>query len=334
MRFTCKYAPGIFGFPGPDTSDDYLEYESSTDDDEEDKDEMYTMQISRKRKRPLPSEILVSLPNDHAKVYVGDQLKIQTDLETKFPASLMIEKCWLGNHPNANEPRSLINANWLIYEGCPLNENVTMFPVPIGTNPGFTFQITEAHSKMNQVYVFCLIGICTPDPGQSNGNIPKCVDPVKKCASDEWHTSPAAQQLSRRGPLYVTIPKHEVTPEKALKTSGSKHVLDDQEEDDLGSASLRSSHVVMVGVPAEIAVAISLASFLIGASLTGMLCCIHHRRAMSKTTRGRKYDGSERVHEGSELQSMIASPTMNGGVNGVNHHQPSTKLTSTNSENA
>jgi len=131
-----------------------------------------------------------------------------------------------------------------------------------------------------------------------------------------------------------TIPKHEVTPEKALKTSsGSKHVLDDQDqEEDLGSASLRSSHVVMVGVPAEIAVAISLASFLIGASLTGMLCCIHHRRAMSKTTRGRKYDGSERVHEGSELQSMIASPTMNGGVN--HHNQPSTKLTTNSSENA
>ena len=63
------------------------------------------MQISRKRKRPLPSEILVSRKNDHAKVYVGDQLKVQTDLQTKFPVSLMIEKCWLGNHPNANEPR-------------------------------------------------------------------------------------------------------------------------------------------------------------------------------------------------------------------------------------
>jgi len=258
---------------------------------------------------------------------------VQTDLQTKFPVSLMIEKCWLGNHPNANEPRSLINPNWLIYEGCPLNENVTMFPVPIGTNPGFTFQITNAHSKMNQLYVFCLIGICTPNPGQSNGNIPKCVDPVKKCASDEWHTSPAAQQLSRRGPLYVTIPKHEVTPEKALQTeSGSKHVYDQQDqEEELGSASLRSSHVVMVGVPAEIAVAISLASFLIGASLTGMLCCIHHRRAMSKTTHGRKYDGSDRIHENSELQSMIASPTLNGGVN--HHLQTSTKLT-TNSENA
>ena len=49
-------------------------------------------------------------------------------------------------------------------------------------------------------------------------------------------------------------------------------------------------------------------------------------------TRGRKYDGSERVHEGSELQPLqIASPTMNGGVN--HNPQPSTKLT-TNSENA
>ena len=64
----------------------------------------------------------------------------------------------------------------------------------------------------------------------------QCVDPVKKCASDEWHTSPAAQQLSRRGPLYVTIPKHEVTPEKALQTeSGSKHVYDQQDqEEELG----------------------------------------------------------------------------------------------------
>ena len=27
VRFTCKYAPGIFGFPVSDTSDDYLEYD-------------------------------------------------------------------------------------------------------------------------------------------------------------------------------------------------------------------------------------------------------------------------------------------------------------------
>ncbi len=51
------------------------------------------------------------------------------------------------------------------------------------------------------------------------------------------------------------------------------------------SPGLHSSHVVMVGVPAEIAVAIALASFIIGAALTGMLCCIHHRKAVPKSVR-------------------------------------------------
>ena len=57
-----------------------------------------------------------------------------------------------------------------------------------------------------------------------------------------------------------------------------------KDEDPLESPSLHSSHVVMVGVPAEIAVAISLASFLIGAALTGLLCRIHQKRTMNNKT--------------------------------------------------
>ncbi len=61
------------------------------------------------------------------------------------------------------------------------------------------------------------------------------------------------------------------------------------ESDEMGSQQhqpgLRSSHVVMVGVPAEVAVAIALASFFIGAALTGMLCCVHHRKAAQKGVR-------------------------------------------------
>jgi hypothetical protein len=64
----------------------------------------------------------------------------------------------------------------------------------------------------------------------------------------------------------------------------------------------------MVGVPLEIAVAIALASFVIGASLTGILCCIHHRKLTPKMMRhGDVIDPST---EGSELQSMIASPSL------------------------
>ena len=38
-----------------------------------------------------------------------------------------------------------------------------------------------------------------------------------------------------------------------------------------------------MGVPAEVAVVIALASFIVGAGLTGLLCCIHHRKATPKS---------------------------------------------------
>ena len=115
----------------------------------------------------------------------------------------------------------------------------------------------------------------------------QCVDPTQKCAedNDEWHVGPAAQQLSRRGPLYVTDQRLEVKfdspnlPHEAQKHSKKLEEFPPHQE----SPGLHSSHVVMVGVPAEIAVAISLASFLIGAALTGMLCRIHQRRSLKKS---------------------------------------------------
>ena len=36
-------------------------------------------------------------------------------------------------------------------------------------------------------------------------------------------------------------------------------------------------------MPAEVAVVIALASFIVGAGLTGLLCCIHHRKATPKS---------------------------------------------------
>ena len=118
----------------------------------------------------------------------------------------------------------------------------------------------------------------------------QCEDPIAKCSSDEWHISSAAQQLSRRGPLYVTDRRLNVDIDTAnfsglTLTQAPPDQLDQHlhESNQLESPVLHSAHVVMVGVPAEIAVAISIASFLIGAALTGMLCCIHHRKALPKS---------------------------------------------------
>ena len=111
----------------------------------------------------------------------------------------------------------------------------------------------------------------------------QCVeDPTAKCSSDDWHIDSAALQLSRRGPLYVTDRRLNVEIDTA-NISGLKLTELDPDQNSLESPVLHSAHVVMVGVPAEIAVAISIASFLIGAALTGMLCCIHHRKALPKS---------------------------------------------------
>ena len=86
-------------------------------------------------------------------------------------------------------------------------------------------------------------------------------------------------------------------------------------------------HVVMVGVPAEVAVAIALGSFAIGALLMGLLCCIHHRKTTKKEVRTKsnslkrrnmmfvpfqvrqmRPSGSTAATDGSELQSMLPRP--------------------------
>ena len=173
VPFTCKFAPGLFGLPLAD-NDDFEDEDYSSDDDIDEysanEEEMYTMKILRKRKRPLHSQVLVSLPDDHATVYVGDHLKVETDFKTRLPASLMIEKCWIADHPDAVD-RSLGNEKFLIYEGCPANKNVSMFPVPLGTNPGFTFSVTDEHRRMGQIYVFCIMGLCTPLKSLTSGNL-------------------------------------------------------------------------------------------------------------------------------------------------------------------
>ena len=310
VPFTCKFPPGWYGMSS--TADDNINVSDDYDDDEDDEaeDEMYTMKVMRKKKHTKLPQVLVARPDDHATVFVGDHLKVQTDFKTRLPASLMIEKCWISNHPDAVD-RSLDTGKFLIYEGCPANKNVTMLPVPYGTNPSFTFAVNAEHRRMGQIYIFCVLGLCTPVKSLTSGNlievIPffvlkhyvqffcianfhffhQCVDPTQKCAedNDEWHVGPAAQQLSRRGPLYVTDQRLEVKfdspnlPHEAQKHSKKLEELPPYQE----SPGLHSSHVVMVGVPAEIAVAISLASFLIGAALTGMLCRIHQRRSLKKS---------------------------------------------------
>ena len=88
-----------------------------------------------------------------------------------------------------------------------------------------------------------------------------------------------------------------------------------------GKPPMHHSHAVMVGVPLEIAIAVALASFVIGAALTGVLCCIHHKKSTPKLGGWRGGDVMDPSTEGSELQSMIASPHHHHHISQPQHTQ-------------
>ena len=169
IPFTCKYPPGLLGFTVPDDDLDD-EYDDSEEDADNDDSEMYTMQILRKKVDKRVPQVLVTNPNDQATVSVGDQLKVQTDFKTRAFLSLSIEQCWIADHANADE-RTVSEDKWLVYQGCPATEDVTMFPLPLGTNPAFAFNVTDEHRKMGQFYLFCIMGLCSPVEELTGGNL-------------------------------------------------------------------------------------------------------------------------------------------------------------------
>ena len=157
------------------------------------------------------------------------------------------------------------------------------------------------------------------------------------------HIAPTAQQLVLRGPLNVIqplikLPRSKQHPsneqqqpteldlnQKVLGDYTNRNLLPGPNNIDKSNIikeeeqpPMHHSHAVMVGVPLEIAIAVALASFVIGAALTGILCCIHHKKSTPKMA-WRNGDVIDPSTEGSELQSMIASPSLQPQLL---HHRP------------
>jgi hypothetical protein len=221
--------------------------------------------------------------------------------------------------------------------------NVSLLPkLSEGYGPSFTFDITRRHaSGMNKMYIKCLIGLCSSIKGFET--IAECVDPSTSCQRrknattgpyvNNDHVAPTAQQLVLRGPLRVlqpltklpqlnNNPSNQQQPteidlsEKVLSDYSNRNLLPDSGNNDninilneKGKPPMHHSSAVMVGVPLEIAIAVALASLVIGAALTGILCCVHHKKSAPKLA-WRNGDVIDPSTEGSELQSMIASPSL------------------------
>ena len=182
VSFSCKFKPGLLGggeasaVVYDDYEDDYLDYGDEVGYSfGRDSSEMYTMTVQLKSRPGHPRD-LVSHRTESADVALGDELRVQTDFETRSPLSLAIEQCWISQNSKAVDGPSS-GEQILIENGCPWpGSNVSIDASSV--NPSFAFRVSETHLQLRKMYIFCLIGLCSPDKILAEGNL-KLVSELK-----------------------------------------------------------------------------------------------------------------------------------------------------------
>ena len=115
------------------------------------------------------------------------------------------------------------------------------------------------------------MGLCSATNAGANGNIQLCVDP-KTCADRESpHRESSLQQITVRGPIHLTVAQKPPRAEISVPSQEGSEKYNSQ-----------TSHT-LVEVPVEVAVAIALASFLVGAMSTGVLWFLHSKAMQAKS---------------------------------------------------
>ena len=116
------------------------------------------------------------------------------------------------------------------------------------------------------------MGLRSATNAGANGNIQLCVNP-KTCADrDSPHRESSLQQITVRGPIQLS--RAEKTPPRDEMAVPSQEVRE--------KYNSQTSHT-LVEVPVEVAVAIALASFLVGAMSTGVLWFLHSKAMQAKS---------------------------------------------------
>ena len=119
------------------------------------------------------------------------------------------------------------------------------------------------------------MGLCSATKAGANGNLRRCIDPKYDCAENHQHKESTLQQITIRGPLHV-VP----VSRNNIKDNIDKESLDIEDTTD-ETFSTQTSHT-LVEVPVEVAIAIALASFLVGAMSTGVLWFLHSKAMEAK----------------------------------------------------
>ena len=144
-------------------------------------------------------------------------------------------------------------------------------------------QVTEEMAGLERLWIQCRMGLCSATSAGAGGNIMRCVDPATACRQPAApHKETALQQVSVRGPL-------QILPAGRDGQSSSPHTRPvGPPGPPAGPAPGQpgqsySTTTTLVEVPVEVAIAIALASFIVGALSTGVLWFLHSRAMQAKS---------------------------------------------------
>ena len=127
-----------------------------------------------------------------------------------------------------------------------------------------------------RIWIQCRMGLCSATRAGAKGNIKRCVDPEYDCAANHQHRESSLQQISIRGPLHI-LPVSRLSLDNNID---KQPIMTAEEAED--SFATKTSHT-LVEVPVEVAIAIALASFIVGAMSTGVLWFLHSKAMQAKT---------------------------------------------------
>jgi hypothetical protein len=146
------------------------------------------------------------------------------------------------------------------------------------SNSAFTFLVPADLSPPGRpVWLQCRMGLCSATTAGAGGNILRCLEPSEACRANATHEESALQQVTVRGPIYLSPNP----PRRPAHARGQEEELEDEGAD--SSHLAQPSSRTLVEVPVEVAIAISLASFLVGALSTGVLWFLHSRALRAKS---------------------------------------------------
>ena len=178
LPFSCRFRAGLPGSEAAEEDPDD-EYTEEDDVDEDEANDIYNMRIERRGRRDRHRVTIVETNRQRANVSPGDELRVDTSFDTNNAALRpAIRSCWLSADGRRTDDEAATSSvprqDRLLEDGCPSAAsaaNVTVFS-SASHAPAFAFRVTERHLRMEQIYVFCVIGLCVPsDAGGGLNNV-------------------------------------------------------------------------------------------------------------------------------------------------------------------